>query len=295
MRRFARLDQALAEYSWRKPIRLRQTRQWQYCDLDGKAALTVKRIDDGNGRRKITRYPAGIDVATLVPYRWLQAKEALNKGEPVFIVEGEPCADALAQLNLNAISFCGGSNSPHYKACIDLLKPYAEQLVICPDRDQAGVKYAQAIAEAIGITQWLYALPDSFQWRRTLPKKDGADIADWIADGATVEQILSAISQQCTVDQPWGRQQSTNVIDSPTRTDYSTIRQTLERLILEGVTGAELRQQLAQIAENHQCNSRQVDQLYEELSQRIHSQNRCSGCSGWPGRDCRNSLHWSAH
>ena len=184
------LDQALAEHSWHKPVRPRQIRKWQYYDLFGQPALTVKRIDDGQGNRTITRYPAGVDVAILLPYRWPQVKAALEKGELVFLVEGEPCVDALAQQNLHAITFCGGSNSPHYKTCVDLLKPYADQLVICPDRDQAGVKYAEAIAEVIGITRWLYAFPDSFQWQRTLPKKDGADIADWLTDGATVDQIM---------------------------------------------------------------------------------------------------------
>lgn len=260
------LEQALAENSWQKPVRPRQTRQWQYCDLDGKPKLTVKRIDDGKGGRKISRHPAGVDVATLAPYRWPQAQVALDRGELVFIVEGEPCADALAQRDLNAISFCGGSNSPHYRAYVDLLKPYAGQLVICPDRDQAGVQYAEAITEAVGITQWLYAFPDSSQWQRTLPKKDGADIADWLADGATVEEILLAMGQKRQVGQR-RKQQSSNIIDHPTWTDYSAVRQALDRLILEGVTGAALRQELAQIAENHRCNPRQVDQLYWELFQ----------------------------
>lgn len=53
----------------------------------------------------------------------------------------------------------------------------------------------------------------------------------------------------------------------PPRIDYSAVRQTLEPLVLEGVSGAELRQQLAQITENYHCNPRQVDQLYRALSE----------------------------
>ena len=56
-----------------------------------------------------------------------------------------------------------------------------------------------------------------------------------------------------------------------TRIDYSAVRQALDALVLEGTSGAELRQQLAQVAENYRCNPRQVDQLYRALSDE-HSQ-----------------------
>ena len=136
--------------------------------------------------------PSGIDVSTLLPYRWPQVENAITNGEYLFIVEGEPCADALAELGLHAISFCGGSNSPHHQACVDLLKPYAEQLVICPDRDKAGLEYAQAIAADYLGAKWCYPYPDSFLWERP-PKSSGADIADWIEEGATADIILTNV------------------------------------------------------------------------------------------------------
>ena len=61
-----------------------------------------------------------------------------------------------------------------------------------------------------------------------------------------------------------------NNLSPPIQIDYGVVRQALERLVTDGVTGATLKQQLAQIAENYRCNAYQVDQLYQALFQEHH-------------------------
>ncbi|PSN19379.1 hypothetical protein C7271_07570, partial [filamentous cyanobacterium CCP5] len=82
-----------------------------------------------------------------------------------------------------------------YPNYLEDLKPY--QVVLCPDRDEPGVKHceeieADLIDHGIPVAGWLYAFPDSYLWQR-LPKSGGADVADWIADGATRDDILGAV------------------------------------------------------------------------------------------------------
>jgi hypothetical protein len=68
-------------------------------------------------------------------------------------------------------------------------------LVIVPDRDTSGIKYADAIAQDYPQAQWLYAFPDSAEWDN-LPKSGGLDVADWIASGADRSVIEAAVESR---------------------------------------------------------------------------------------------------
>jgi putative DNA primase/helicase len=187
-----------------KPIRSKSDRTWVYTNASGEPLIRTRRIDDGRGKRQLWQEywhdgkftaKASEDVKrsaseSIVPYRYQEILEAITEGKTVFWVEGEPCADALWALGIPATTTIGGSSGYTRGNYAGLFE--SADLVICPDRDEAGLKYAQAIAADYQNARWLYSFPDSLQWQQ-LPKTGGVDIADWIESGATAEMILAAI------------------------------------------------------------------------------------------------------
>jgi hypothetical protein len=182
-----------------KPLRPACTRSWVYADGEGTPVIQVNRTDDGSGNREIsqTALIRGYKPADLqpyaAPYRYAEAKSALEDGAPyVFWVEGEPCADALWGLGLPAVTSIGGTNNFRPERDAGLFPP--DRLVICPDRDRSGLEYAQKVADAYPGCKWLLCWPDQpALWNGSCPPKHGLDVADWIASGVGVEQILAAI------------------------------------------------------------------------------------------------------
>lgn len=186
-----------------KRNRPQQKREWVYCDAEGNPVAKVLRVDDGSGNKKIwqnycvdgqwqRKAPAG-DVGRLLkqsiaPYRWHEIKDA----EQVFWVEGEPLADALWQMGIPATTTIGGCDGlDRYGNYAPLLS--GKSLVLCPDMDQPGLKYAKRVAAMAGAVKWVYAFPNDPRWKN-LPAKGGIDLLDWIEAGATKEQILNAIT-----------------------------------------------------------------------------------------------------
>jgi hypothetical protein len=198
----------------KKSIRPKNDRTWTYTDRDGNFLIRVRRTDDGSGNRKIWQeyqdngqWFAGASDDTkkeskevVAPYRYKDCLEAASTGQPVFWVEGESCADALWAIGLAATTTIGGSAG--YFSYGNYSKDFeGVDLVVGPDRDQAGIKYAEAIAKDYPDARWIYADPDS-QWWARLPREGGLDLADWIADGATKEKILGAIEGKWQTDEP---------------------------------------------------------------------------------------------
>jgi len=207
-----------------KPPRQKQERHWDYFTLvtleRGQPALTVHRHDDPDqpdgkgwkdGRKiwqqsRIDGHQPGEVGGKVLPYRYAEAKQALDDGVPfVFWVEGEPCVDAIWRLGLPAVTSLAGTGKFRPERDGGLFP--ADRIVVCPDRDQPGLKHAEQVAAAYSGCQWLYPFPGTPQWNGSCPPNKGLDIADWIAAGATVEQILAGIGpkqhgQQKPVAQP---------------------------------------------------------------------------------------------
>jgi hypothetical protein len=197
-----------------KPVRPKQSRSWEYYDRQGKPLIRTRREDDGKGNGSKSRriwqeywyYGAWVKPERLTDeekkdyqrrvalYRWDRAQKAIERGELVFWVEGEPCVNALEALGLVATTAIGGSSG--YTGYGDYSQDFGtgEGVVIVPDRDQVGVKHADLIAADHPQAQWLYPWPDT-DWT-TIPKDAGLDIADWIAAGATKEQIIGLIESR---------------------------------------------------------------------------------------------------
>jgi hypothetical protein len=128
----------------------------------------------------------GFDVPR--PLYNLDHLSAAAKETPIIICEGEGCADAAGELlpDYVAITSPGGSNAAR-KA--DWIATSGRRVVIWPDADEAGRKYA---AEVAGLVAKAGAAPVTMV---TPPKdvKSGWDLADALAEGWTPERVLALI------------------------------------------------------------------------------------------------------
>jgi 5S rRNA maturation endonuclease (ribonuclease M5) len=157
-----------------KSIRPKQTRYWEYPDRDGSRLVRVERVDDGFGNKKVRQqhwdknkkdwvYGWGDVVRASIPiYRRAEVREAIAKGETVYIVEGEPCADLLWKLGLAATTNIGGGTKFTLTDSMDLQG--AKVIVIVPDRDKKGIEHAEKVAEYFPHALWLYPFPESKFW-----------------------------------------------------------------------------------------------------------------------------------
>ena len=179
-----------------------------YHDADGHPLLKVVRKDDGHGRKTIYQFrwengkwiPGLNEQVTqqVRLYRINEAKALAQKtGYPIFLVEGESCAERLLGLGLPATTSIGGAGKwrkygfPNYLQDLSSLR-----VILCPDADRAGLDHMLDVekslrAHGIEIVGWLLAPPDA-PWD-DLPTGGGLDVVDWLEDGATAEDILSSI------------------------------------------------------------------------------------------------------
>lgn len=171
-------------------------KEFIYTDKNGTPLIKVIRQDSGSGHKRIFQKSL-IDFKKpselgkfVVPYKYTEALRALSDGhEYVFWVEGEKCCDALWGINLPAVSTLGGSK---FKPERDANLFPAEKVVVVPDLDTTGVKYAKDVAHHYQGCKTLYPFPDNHKWNNP-PESGGIDIADWIGSGATKEDIFKAL------------------------------------------------------------------------------------------------------
>ncbi len=119
-----------------------------------------------------------------VLYRLPEVIKAVNAGRPIFIPEGEKDCDRLRNIKLPTTTGCGGAGKWRDE--------YAETLrgarvVIFPDNDDPGKKYARQIAESllqVDAKIKIVYLPG------LLSK---GDISDWLDDGHKREELLQLV------------------------------------------------------------------------------------------------------
>lgn len=165
--------------------------RWTYQDAQGEAIAVVARWDtpDGKQIRPVSRNGDGWKIGAPGEPRPLYGLPKLADAECVYIVEGEKCADALADVGVTGTTSMGGANAP---AKTDWTPLAGRDVVILPDADHAGRGYAEAVAAELTkldppATVRIVELPD-------LPDGGGADVADWIgADGPMGERAAGEI------------------------------------------------------------------------------------------------------
>jgi putative DNA primase/helicase len=159
---------------------------YEYFDAEGSLAHETVRYDpkDFRQRRPDPANPGvylwrlkGIE---LVLYHLPDVLAAVQRGETVYLCEGEKDADALQALGLMAT--CNAMGAKKWR------KSYTETLrgaevVILPDNDTPGRQHAELVAQSLDGTAHsvkVLALPN-------LPDK--GDVSNWLQAGGTVAQL----------------------------------------------------------------------------------------------------------
>ena len=106
-------------------------------------------------------------------------------------VEGEGCADRLWEMGIPALSSLGGYKGFDPERDGGHIPP--SQLVSFPDQDQGGVKYACQVAAAYPGCRFVLTYPGTAEWNGAMPKDGGLYVADWIADGATITDVMEGV------------------------------------------------------------------------------------------------------
>jgi CRISPR-associated protein Cmr3 len=260
-----------------KPIRPAQTRYWEYPDRNGSRLVRVVRVDDGKGKKDISqerwdkdkkRWLPGygkdgdknqVARASIPVYRYAEVRKAIARGEVIFIVEGEPCADLLWKLGLAATTNIGGGGKFTLTDSMDLQG--AKIIVIVPDRDQKGIAHAEKVAEHFPEALWLYSFPTSKIWEN-LPKDHGLDIADWIEhEKLSATELRAAIREKRVFKVP---QAAAKVLTHDRfKAPSVDLRQEITALVNAGTTGSELTAALLELSRG--SNAQQVERIYKEI------------------------------
>jgi len=190
-----------------KPLKPAQNQEFIYHDANGREVVRVRRVDDGKGKRQFwqenkrsNRWEKGLPESVYDRIHLYRIFDPLNQraiadNQPILIVEGEGKVDLLMSMGIAATCSLGGAGKWRkygYENYVQNLN--GASIVICPDRDEPGIKHAEDIAQDFPDAQWLYAYPDSPLWSK-LPPAGGVDIADWIQDySLSAADVLAAIS-----------------------------------------------------------------------------------------------------
>ena len=189
---------------WEKPPRSAGSYEFPYRNKQGQDLVVVHR-DDTSGSKRIWQNFPTIDhsapshktqlqeiKAHVLPFMYQEAvEESERSGLPIVIVEGELTCQAVWSIGLPAVTFLGGSKQ--YRTNGDYSHLFKKhKIVLAPDRDEQGVAFMREIEADNPGAQWLYADPRSWEWQN-LPSGNGLDLADYIEEGATKDDLLASI------------------------------------------------------------------------------------------------------
>jgi CHC2 zinc finger len=141
---------------------------WIYRTVNDAPAFEVRRVqfrlpdglwlidaDKGKPKKIYLPYPPGGTAScmpapysdgTLRPLFNLPALLAAEADALVYVVEGEPCVDALTSVGLLATTSSGGASNPHRSDWTPLA---GRRVVVWPDNDEPGVRYAQEVTTSL--------------------------------------------------------------------------------------------------------------------------------------------------
>jgi hypothetical protein len=214
---FTTAEEAIAELTER--LGHQATAVWPYRNASGELIAYAVRFDPPSGQGKIIRYVslrdgkwqiAGIP-APRPPYRLAEIR-AISDRECLVIVEGEKTADAAVRCGLVATTSAGGAEAAS-KTDWALLEPGTwRRIVILPDNDDAGERYADEVARQL----WAAGARDIsvvrlVDYATELPP--GGDLADVIesanfcglplAEGATLTEVGGWVLQIAERTERW--------------------------------------------------------------------------------------------
>lgn len=159
---------------------------YEYVDAHGRPVFEVVRFDPKGFRQRRKevdgKYTWNLNGVEKVPYRF----PALLAAERVFLVEGEKDVHSLEGLGLAATTIPGGADgwrsiyAQHFAH---------KDVIILPDNDPAGAKFARAALEG------LKPVANSVRVVKLPVYKEKGDVSDWIAAGGTREALDALIEE----------------------------------------------------------------------------------------------------
>jgi hypothetical protein len=153
--------------------------EWVYVDEDGEPLYVKQRFKTGTAKGKDYRQVRinkdgsrsySLGDCRIVPYRFPELLNAKTAGRAIYLVEGEKAADALVEIGAIATSAHSGSGSwPQ-----EITQYFAgATVVMLPDNDLAGWKYAKLVAAALTPVvkslrivdlPVIYPTDDAYEW-----------------------------------------------------------------------------------------------------------------------------------
>ena len=174
----------------RPPVQLHLTNEWEYADESGMVLFVKQRFKTSDTKGKTYKLlrvmsdgtrQASMQGARVIPYRLSDVLEAKLQAKPVFLCEGEKAADALASIGVfTSTSHTGAGSWPAANSTwfADL------NIVLVPDNDQPGYRYASLVASAL--------LPIAKSVRLlALPVGHTEDAFEWVAAGGDKAQLMA--------------------------------------------------------------------------------------------------------
>jgi len=174
---------------------------WTYHNADGEPVGVVVRwnlADGGKDVRPVSRRAGaagGWTISAMPEPRPLYHLPDLlaRPGERVYITEGEKCSDAVAGLELLATTSAGGAKAADKSDWTPLA---GREVVILPDHDEAGQKYAGDVAGILAkltppATVHVVRLPDA--WPDLAAHGDVADVVEAGEDAGSIKAKLAGL------------------------------------------------------------------------------------------------------
>lgn len=170
------------------------SKAYSYFDEHGELRYQVLRFEP---RRFQQRQPAGeswvynMDGIEPLPYRLPDIIK--NPDAPIFIVEGEKCADTLARHGLVATTSHGGAGKWR-----DPLNKFFEgrRVIVLPDNDEPGKRHADVVIQKL----WGIAAEIKRVELHGLPPK--GDVVDWFNAGRDLSAFKQAVKVAPKIIEP---------------------------------------------------------------------------------------------
>ncbi|KKN24087.1 hypothetical protein LCGC14_0898340 [marine sediment metagenome] len=162
---------------------------YEYRNRDGELVMVVARLDTDDGKTFWPLHPSGDGWVVEDPPGPLTLYQLLGLADAqrVFVVEGEKCVDAATKAGLRGTTTSShGSGSP-YKT--DWTPLAGKDVVILPDNDKDGRKYAQRVAAL--VTEAGAASVKIIELPGLLPKGDIVDYLAGLDDPSDYVEILA--------------------------------------------------------------------------------------------------------
>jgi len=175
------------------PPRRRLDTAYVYADEMGQPLYRVRRVDSPGGKKVWQERAVGagwarsMDGARLVPYNLPKVLEAVAAHAPVWIVEGEKCADLLNSLGLVATTNAQGAGKWRGEWSEMFL---GADVIVIPDNDEQGRQHARQVRDSLteaANSVRILALPGL--------ENKGDDVYDWLAAGRSVDDLVALLDQ----------------------------------------------------------------------------------------------------